>query len=399
MFSSLTRIYWIRFFCLFLSTHSFANLSEKSWLFQTPEGFEQTQIEFKRSGNVRGTPYVCLPEIVQKLKLKMLYDPNQFRVLLYNPVRANYALFNTYSSQVKLIFSQVKASVFEKARKQFQMPQQLPQIAMEIELSRRPEFVGAELCVPTEFGDRVLRPLLSGKAPLTPVFLSDPRKLESVRVVIDPGHGGNDYGASFESYLEKDLVLEFAKELQTQLSNAGVNAILTRETDLFVTLSERARIANQSSAELFLSLHMNAHPNDNSLKGFEIYVLSLTTDDSQGRAAVAREQQMIPDDLPDGIERAAADLRASANFEKSLAWSDQIRKAFLKSLNPSSSRSIRMGPFYVLYAAQMPALLLEVGYITHESDRNKITDNSLRQKLAKDLASTIAERINTKTKK
>lgn len=368
-----------------------ANLSETSWIFHT----QQEDFEFKRAGNVRGTPYVCLPELIRKLNLEMAYDPSLFEVLVVNPRRGNYALFKTYSSKVDLIFSQGNAAKFEKARKGTVLSKTLPQSTVSVDLSRRPEFVDSQLCVPIEFGDRVLRPLLSGKSPQTPLFLADSRKLDRVQVVIDVGHGGNDYGASKHGFREKDLLLLIAESLHSELKKLGINALMTREDDTFVTLSERARIANQSAASLFLSLHMNAHPSETKMKGFEIYVLSLIKDDSHGRAAVAREQQMIPDDLPDGLERAAADLRASANFEKSLEWSEKFRKALSLHFSPSSSQSIRMGPFYVLYAAQMPALLLELGYITHDSDRIKITDAESRQKLAQDLAKTIAQRLGS----
>jgi N-acetylmuramoyl-L-alanine amidase len=373
------------------STQTFANLSENSWIYNSPQG----EITFNRSGNVRGTPYICLPEIVEKLKLKMLYNPDSFRVLLFNPQRANYALFNTYSSKVTLTFAQSSASQFEKARKGMILPSKLAQSSFEVETSRRPEFVGAELCVPIEFGDRVLSPLLTGKSPLTPVFLNDPRKLDKIQVVIDAGHGGNDHGASADSYLEKDLVLLFSKDLAKQLIQYGIGTLLTRDEDIFITLSERARITNQSAAKLFLSIHMNSHATNKKLSGFEIYVLSLTKDDGQGRATVAREHQSIPTDLPEGLERAAADLRASANFEKSLSWSEYVRKSLAQNLTPSSTRSIRMGPFYVLYAAQMPALLLELGYITNEDDRNKILNPKLRQKLVQELAKSLAQRLGS----
>lgn len=374
-----------------MSAKAQSNLSESSWIFHTQQG----DYEFKRAGNVRGTPYVCLPEIVSKFKFKMVYDPISFKVLIANPRRANYASFYTYSPRVEITFAKTDAVSFEKARKGLKLPEKLPQTQIQIELSRRPEFVEAQLCVPIEFGDRVLRPLLSGKSPRTPLFIQDSRKLDQIQVVLDPGHGGNDYGAVNSDHQEKDLVLLMAHTLRDELQKLGIRTLLTRDDDTFVTLSERARMANQSSASLFLSLHMNAHPTESKLKGFEIYLLSLTQEDDSGRAAVAREQQMIPDDLPDELERAAADLRASANFEKSLAWSESIRASLARHLAPSSSRNIRMGPFYVLYAAQMPALLLELGYISHEGDRQVILNAETRQKLAQDLAKSIAQRLGS----
>ena len=369
-----------------------ANLEETSWTFHGPTGDQS----FRRASSLRGTPYVCLPDIMQRYKLKLRYDPSTFEVLLENPERGNFARFHTFSPAIRLLFAKGAPSTYTKKRRALKLPEEAF-TSVETLLSRRPEFVGPSLCVPIEFGDRVLRPLLTGKSSETPTFPNDKRLLSSVQVVLDPGHGGNDYGARYGDVLEKDLVLEFAKDLKVALEKLGVKVLLTRDSDVFVTLSERARIANQSTGKLFLSLHMNAsHLPD--ISGFEVYVLSLTKDDTSGRAAVAREHQFIPSDLPDGFEKAVADLRAGANFERSLRWADVTGQSLKEYFRPSSSRGVRMGPFYVLYAAQMPAILLELGYISHAEDRAKITESTPRTALVQSLALKIKAALKTQKK-
>lgn len=381
-------------FALFAVTVAFsgvarANLDENNWIFHGPTGDQS----FRRASSMRGTPYVCLPDIMQRYKLKLRYDPATFEVLLENPERGNFARFFTYSPKITLHFAKGAPSTYLKKRRALWLPEEAFS-SVETLLSRRPEFVGPSLCVPIEFGDRVLRPLLSGKSSETPTFPSDPRFLNSVQVVLDPGHGGNDYGARYGEVLEKDLVLEFARNLKVALEKLGVKVLLTRDSDVFVTLSERARIANQSAGKLFLSLHMNAsHQAD--LSGFEVYVLSLTKEDTSGRAAVAREHQFIPNDLPDGFEKAIADLRAGANFERSLRWADVTGQSLKEYFRPSSSRSVRMGPFYVLYAAQMPAILLELGYLSNAEDREKIVESTQREALVQNLALKISTALKT----
>lgn len=372
---------------LALATGVHANLAENSWIFHGPAG-DQT---FARAHSVRGTPYICLIDLMHRYGLKLRYDPASFEVLLENPSRGNFARFKTYSSDVTLLFAKGAASSYARKRKGVELPASLFTEAKTF-LSRRPEFVGKSLCVPIEFGDRVLRPLLSGKTSETPLFPKDERLLKSVQVILDPGHGGNDYGAQNAGVLEKDLVLAFAQDLKTALSTLGVKSLMTRESDVFVTLSERARIANRSSAKLFLSLHMNSSPQPEQ-NGFEVYVLSLTKDDGSGRAAVAREQQFIPNDLPEGFEKAMADLRAGANFDRSLRWADITGQYLRQQFKPSSSQSVRMGPFYVLYAAQMPALLLELGYLSHTDDLEKIKNSDTRRVLAEGLAQKIASSL------
>jgi N-acetylmuramoyl-L-alanine amidase len=369
-----------------------ANLEENSWIFHGPTGDQS----FRRAQSLRGTPYVCLPEIMQRYGLKMRYDPAQFQVLLENPARGNFARFHTHSPDVTLLFAKGSPAGYAKQRKGLQLPEKFF-TATQAQLSRRPEFVGTSLCVPIEFGDRVLRPLLTGKTGESPVFSEDTRALKNVQVILDPGHGGNDHGARSGEVLEKDLMLAFAKDLRDALEALGVRTLMTRETDVFVTLSERARVANKSSAKLFLSIHMNANTQAD-LNGFEVYVLSLTKDDSGGRAAVAREHQYIPSDLPEGFEKAVADLRASVNFEGSLRWASEVASTLKESFQPSSTRNVRMGPFYVLYAAQMPAILLELGYISNEADRTKLNDAEIRRTLATKLAAKLATSLKAPKK-
>lgn len=356
-------------------SNALANLSEDSWIFH----INNQKYKFKWETNVRGTPYVCLPEIVTRLNLRLSYNPTNFKVQLTHPVNRNQATFFTYTKEVLLELGKGK--------------QKTPH---RVNLSRRSEFVNGQLCVPIEFGDRVLRPLFDSVNPSLPVFLSNERQISKVQVVIDPGHGGNDHGASHGVHVEKELNLLVAKEIKAALEKEGIGVLLTRDRDHFVTLSERARMANQSPAKLFLSLHFNSHPSPKArLAGYEVYVLNLNNEDAQGRATVAQEHQMIPDDLPEGFEKTAADLRASSNLESSLRWADQTQKVLNQHMPPSSSKAVRMAPFYLLYAAQMPALLLELGYLSSHKDMERINNAETRIALVNSLAKKIAQSLKT----
>jgi len=359
-----------------VSTNVLANLEGDQWLFR----LDTQTYRFKREGNVRGTPLVCLPEIAQKLGLKFEYNPRDLEFLLINTKTSNSLRARSYSNNVILNLKKGK----DRER-------------LVVQLSRSPEFVGDKLCVPIEFGDRAIKPLFNSKIPDTPVYVTDERRLSSIKVIIDPGHGGNDIGASSHLHNEEQIVLNFAKDLKKALEKKGVGTLLTRDRSIFTTLSERARMANQSPAKLFLSIHVNAQDTDSNLSGFELYILSLVGDDAAGRAAVAREQQMIPNDLPEGFEKAAADLRAGANFESSLKWAETIRGAVKPFIPPSSSRPIRMAPFYVLYAAQMPAVLLELGYIKQQEDMSRILTPDSRSKIIESLAKSIAKKLQVES--
>ena len=357
---------------VFTSQNLKANLEGDSWIFH----INNKNYSFHREGHIRGTPYICLPEITKKLGLKFEYNPRKFEFLLINTKTSNSLRARAYSKDVIL-----NLKVKGKRNR------------MLTKLSRKPEFIKEKLCVPYEFGDRALRPLFDSTPPQTPLFVNDERRLSKISVVIDPGHGGNDHGAIHKSLKEENLTLQFSIDLQKSLTELGVKSLLTRDKSIFTTLSERARMANQSSAKLFISIHVNAQEKDGSLKGFELYILSLTSDDVEGRSAVAREHQMIPDDLPEGFEKAAADLRASANFESSLKWAEYLRGTLKSHIPPSSNKPIRMAPFYVLYAAQMPAILLELGYINQPEDMERILNPEKRKEIAADLAKKIAKKL------
>src|SRR5690606_6654440 len=134
---------WALTLVIFFATRARANLAESTWIFHGPSGDEV----FKRAPSLRGTPYVCLPEIMLRFGLKLRYDPESLQVLLENPKRGNFAQFHTHSPDVKLLFAKGAPSTYAKKRKGVALPEELF-IVTSVALSRRPEFVGTQLCVP-----------------------------------------------------------------------------------------------------------------------------------------------------------------------------------------------------------------------------------------------------------
>jgi N-acetylmuramoyl-L-alanine amidase len=368
----LTQYLFILFFVGTVSIPAYANLENNHWVFHW--GSENIQF-LRSSSSQRGTPMIALEDILKKFQLKMSFHPADFEIVLENPTNKAQFKLKTYSVDVE--GSHWKAK-----------------------LSRPIEFKNAKALVPIDFGDRALRPLLTGTPPVAAVTSAPPSQAD---VVIDPGHGGNDFGATVKAgestYHEKDLVLQIAKELRMSLSQRGITSALTRENDAFLTLPERTRFANQLKPKIFISMHLNAEASLKSKSsGFEIYVLSLSGDDSVGRATIARENQMIPEDSEDDVSRALADLRATANLEASLEAA-KIFKSFIGKNTKEAKKSIQMGPFYVLYGADMPALLLELGYLTSEIDRGNFLNDSKRSALVDSLTSALAQQLKKGIKK
>lgn len=357
-----------------------ANLEEENWIFH----WNKKDYSFKRQGERRGTPLICLDEIAKKLPLKIEYDPVRFSLKISKA--KNQAQLSTHSNQI--LGSLLVAGKM---------------MNFESHLSIKPVFLGARFCLPTEMGDRVLRPILDSFPPDSlPVKI--PSKAGEIQVIIDAGHGGNDFGAHrqvsrTQHFREKDFVIQLAKELRAELGKLGVSAQLTREADHFLTLPERAEIANNSRAQFLISLHMNSSNNPKA-RGYEIFVLSLDQADANARSAVARENQFIPADLPGWLEKAIADLRAEANLESSLKWAESLNQALKTKFKASASKNVQMGPFYLLYAAAMPALLLELGYLTNPKDRalmlNPLSRKSMAEVLAKNIANQLKESAKTR---
>ena len=360
----------------FVSFELRANLAGTEWIFH--HGGQDHK--FPWLGLSRGTPLLPLEDLTNRFGLKVTFDPKAFEVTVLNPKTGSTVKFHTYDNTLE---GRLKGTSTITG--------------FTSKLSKNPRFENLKLVVPLDFGDRALRPLLTGIKPTDPLT----RPLKRTEVVIDPGHGGNDYGAAINvdgvTLREKDLTLSLAWELKRALDRKKIPTALTREDDSFLTLPERTHFANRQGAQLFLSLHLNADPTGKS-HGYEIYVLSLTQSDERARAAVAAENQMIPEDLSEGVDRALGELRAEANLERSLDWAKAAAEALHGSSFQPVAKPVKSGPFYVLYGAEMPALLVELAYLTHAQDRARLMSTPQRAVAIQQLADLVARRLTTPTK-
>lgn len=214
-------------------------------------------------------------------------------------------------------------------------------------------------------------------------------------VVIDPGHGGKDPGATgVRGGYEKDLNLAAALELARVLRERGdMEVLLTRETDVFVPLSERSDLANAREADLFISLHCNAH-NRKSEQGFEIYSVSETATDPEAEALAAKENSVLAlegKNVQD--EEAKMILLAMTKTEMindSAAFAALATKSLDKRLDVDN-RGAKQAGFYVLRGTHAPAILIEMGFITNSYDEAQLGSRAFRRKLAEGLAAGVAD--------
>jgi N-acetylmuramoyl-L-alanine amidase len=216
-------------------------------------------------------------------------------------------------------------------------------------------------------------------APSIPKQLS----LKVSRIVVDPGHGGKDPGAiGPNGEKEKDINLVIAKQLAKRLKDEGYEVLLTRETDVFIPLPNRTAFANTKNADLFISVHVNAHDNAD-IKGVETYFLNLTTDASAIRVA-ARENATTTKSIS-GLQLIINDIMMTSKINESSRFASFTQKSIIGSLEkseiPTSDHGVKQAPFYVLIGAKMPAILVEIGYITNPGECKLLHDEKYQQSI------------------
>ncbi len=204
-------------------------------------------------------------------------------------------------------------------------------------------------------------------------------------VVIDAGHGGDDFGAiGVRGTLEKDVALTFAKALGKRLEQAGLRVVYTRNKDVFVSLASRTAIANIARADLFLSVHANSSP-DSDVKGPETYFISLEASEGDAADVVLTENQVFKREgiTPDSTDVVGAILGDLIRMDL-LRVSSDVAAAIQQELAalPGPSRGVRQGKFIVLSGVNMPSVLIELGFLTNQTDEEKLNDRRYRDQLA-----------------
>jgi N-acetylmuramoyl-L-alanine amidase len=216
------------------------------------------------------------------------------------------------------------------------------------------------------------------------------------RIVIDPGHGGKDPGCYISgSVEEKDVVLSLAKVVAQKISQmVGCEVHLTREEDVFLPLERRTAIANMKKADLFISLHINAH-RDSAIHGLETYFLNVTTDESAVTVA-ARENATSERNISD-LQKILNDLMLNTKIHESSRLAHEVQKGMLRGVGSRfkliRDLGVKQAPFYVLIGAEMPAILVETGFITNPAERKKLLTRTYQETLAEGIAEGIKRYI------
>ena len=224
-------------------------------------------------------------------------------------------------------------------------------------------------------------------------------------IVIDAGHGGHDSGAYSGGKKEKDIVLQITKKLYKELKSKGYKVYFTRNTDKFLKLGERTRIADHKDAKVFISIHANAIANKsryNVVEGVETYFLQKTRDERSQRIA-ARENASVLQ----GTDKLSQDVivdsvLAGPKVIHSHKLAIDVQNGMIKNLKGKypdvKNGGAKPGPFYILVGASRPSILIEVGYLTNPKERARLTTSDYQNRIAKGIAEGVDSYMDNRSK-
>jgi N-acetylmuramoyl-L-alanine amidase len=212
------------------------------------------------------------------------------------------------------------------------------------------------------------------------------------RIVIDPGHGGKDPGAMAHGLKEKDITLKVARKTAAILTEKyEYEVIFTRKSDTTLPLEERTAIANTQKADLFVSIHVNAHPSS-TVKGIETFYLNLATNTEAMRVA-ARENATTSHKISD-MQDILSDLMQNSKIQESSVLADYVQTSLITGLRKNRYETkdlgVKQAPFYVLIGAEMPAVLAEISFLSNKEEAARLRNEDYLNEIADQIAAGVA---------
>jgi len=220
-------------------------------------------------------------------------------------------------------------------------------------------------------------------------------------IVLDPGHGGKDPGTSGTNSKEKEVSLEVVLKIE-QLLKAhypNLKIILTRRTDDFVELTERANIANKNKADFFISIHCNANDNK-SINGSETYVMGLHKEEDNIQMIMNENASILlekdHEKKYDGFDPHSIDsyilftMVQNVYLKQSLAFASKVEKNMIANTK-RKSRGVKQAGFLVLWKTTMPSVLIEIGFLTNKEEEKYLNSKEGKAAIAKSVFSSIVE--------
>jgi N-acetylmuramoyl-L-alanine amidase len=216
-------------------------------------------------------------------------------------------------------------------------------------------------------------------------------------IVIDPGHGGEDSGAvGPRGGVEKDIALNVARRLAAALeAKLGCTVLLTRDGDTTMTLDERVAFANRNDADIFISIHANAARNRKA-SGIETFFMSYEATDAEAALVAEKENSVAVKDgdgaamdgVTDDLKNMLLDMAQSVTHHESFRLAESVHKSMVKGTR-RGDRGVKQAPFVVLYGALMPAILVEVGFISNAKELVRLKSPKYQARMANSIVDGI----------
>ena len=303
--------------------------------------------------------------------------------------------------------------------------------SLTIPLTKAPQVHGGELYLPFQFVSEVIprygggyfydpalgelrafaqtvasRPTSSRASVPTgpPSTASSPATRRTARplVVVDAGHGGPDQGmsgpiGSSPWFVEKDVTLSVAKKLAATLRAQGVDVLMTRTTDTLIALSDRGRIANSNHGDIFVSIHVNAPGGRGSAgareRGFETYFLAEAKTEDERRVQDMENESVKFEtgaNAPKGdpLSFIITDMAQNEHLRESSDLAQTIQQGLI-DVHPGPNRGVQQANFAVLRGSYMPAVLVEIGFGTNQSEATYLSDDANQRALARSIAQSL----------
>ena len=212
-------------------------------------------------------------------------------------------------------------------------------------------------------------------------------------IILDPGHGGKDPGAIGKyGTREKNIVLSVALKLKTALEKSGFMVYLTRSSDIFIPLQQRPRFANAKNGDLFISIHVNSAPKNTKASGIETFYLSSKYSDPAARDVAKRENVSSFEGKPlsekELIGLILSDLLLTVNIEDSSKFAGFVEKA-LTRYTKLPVRGVKTAPFIVLKGLKMPAVLIELGFVSNPIQEKLLKTADFQNKVVRAVTSAV----------
>ena len=204
------------------------------------------------------------------------------------------------------------------------------------------------------------------------------------RVVLDPGHGGEDPGAiGKKGQKEKDVVLAVATELRTLLAAKGLEVIMTRESDIFIPLENRPVIANQQKADLFISIHANANRN-RKRRGVQTFYLNFSPDPQVNEIAALENATSTKriGEMQDTLKKIVQNSKILESRDLAYKIHGNLVKLLSQHYSAVESLGVRGGPFWVLIGGEMPSVLVEISHLSNAQEEERLKSPSYRKQVA-----------------